>query len=191
MTNSETLTPGDILNDPKSMLEVWKDERRSRDFNATLLWDNLKLFSVLIPAVITVETFFLKLVYEGSVSKPPPELVWLSLVFPFVIILLSTAGIFDLYRRWIRTLEAIAHLNKLENYLGLDKCLPPEKRLFKNDTRLFQRFYDETKDKKGKVFDRQEDYIKNKRFKFNMFTTMAAVYFIFPAIGIFLLVSQW
>ena len=39
------MTIGDILGHEESMLKVWVDERRSRDVNASLMWENLKLFA--------------------------------------------------------------------------------------------------------------------------------------------------
>jgi hypothetical protein len=176
---------GDIFKDKESLLKVWLDERRSRDVSAGLMWDNLKLFSVLIPAVITVDTLFLNFIYEDSMKEHTLELLWFSFAFPVMVILLSVSGNMDLFRRWNRTLEAIVHLNKLEKLLGLDEPLPQDKKVFEDDTHLFQRYHTETIGLKT-----EEEFIKKNRYKFNMFTSMAVVYWIFAAIGVLLLVYQ-
>ena len=88
-----TLTQGKILDDLKSMLEVWKDERRSRDISAGLMWENLKYFSVLIIGIITANAFFLKLTIDYPTRL---ECAGLSLVFPFLIISLAYIGNKDL-----------------------------------------------------------------------------------------------
>ena len=121
MTPNGTPTQGKILDDLKSMLEVWKDERRSRDISAGLMWENLKYFSVLIIGIITANAFFLKLTIDYPTKL---ENAGLSLVFPFLIISLAYIGNKDLKRRWKRTLESIAHLNKLEDELGLRNEVP-------------------------------------------------------------------
>jgi hypothetical protein len=176
---------GDIFKDKESLLKVWLDERRSRDVSAGLMWDNLRLFSVLIPAVITVDTLFLNFIYEPSMKEHTLQLLPISLAFPAVVISLSVAGFMDLFRRWKRTLEAIVHLNKLEDLLGLNEPLPQDKKVFEKDTHLFQRYHDETKD-----FKTEKDFIKKNRFKFNMFTSMMIVYVIFVIIGGLLLFYQ-
>jgi hypothetical protein len=60
MSNDNGTSQKDIFTDKEKMLKVWIDERRSRDFSAGLMWENLKFFATLISAVITVDTFFLK-----------------------------------------------------------------------------------------------------------------------------------
>jgi hypothetical protein len=149
------------------------------------MWDNLKLFSVLIPAVITVDILFLNFIYEDSMKEHILELLWFSLAFPVMVILLSVSGIMDLFRRWNRILEAIVHLNKLEKLFGLDEPLPQDKKVFEDDNHLFQRYHAETTGLKTEA-----EFIKKNRYKFNMFTSMAIVYCIFVAIGVLLLVIK-
>jgi hypothetical protein len=170
---------GDIFKNRESLLKVWLDERRSRDVSAGLMWDNLRLFSVLIPAVITVNILFLNFIYRDPTKETILELQLISLVFPIMVISLSVAGNVDLFRRWNRTLEAIAHLIKLEGLLGLREPIPEELRnALKEDSYLFQRYHAETTD-----FKTEEEFIKKNRFKRNMFTSMMIVYFIFIIIG--------
>lgn len=125
MTAEETPSRGDIFHDRESMMKVWIDERRNIDVNASLMWENLRFFSVLITAIITANTFFLNL----TVNNPSLGNGVFSLVLPSLVILLSIFGYRDMGRRWERTLEPIAHLNKLEELLGLhspsyeEKCL--------------------------------------------------------------------
>jgi hypothetical protein len=178
-------THGDIFKDKESLLKIWLDERRSRDVSAGFMWDNLKLFSVLIPAVITINTLFLIFIYGDPMKEPTLELRLISLAFPVMVISLSVAGNIDLFRRWNTTLEAIVHLNKLEDLLGLNESLPQDKKVFENDTHLFQRYHI-----KAKGIKTEAEFIKKNRLKFNMFTSMAIVYWIFVFIGVLLLVYQ-
>jgi hypothetical protein len=116
-----------------------------------------------------------------SRSRHKLELLWFSLAFPAVVIILSVSGNIGLYRRWDRTLEAIAHLSKLEKLLGLDDPLPQDKKAFKDDTHLFQRYYNS-----NVGLNKQEEFIKKNRYKFKMFTSMAVLYWIFAGIGVLL-----
>lgn len=174
----------DIFQDKDKLLEIWKDERRSRDFNATLMWENIKLFSVLIPAIITVDTFFLGFILSNSL---PGYYAVVTLVFPGLVIGLSWFGFSDLKRRWDRTLEAIAHLNKLEGLLGLHT--PRENKfVFKNDSHLFQRWYDSLKDKTGEDIGTERDFIDKKMYEGNMYNAMRNVYRVFGILGNILVV---
>jgi hypothetical protein len=199
------MTQTDIFGDRDAILKVWQDERRSRDFNASLMWENLKFFSVLISAIITADTFFLKFASEVtnstviSLFSIPVNMIYLfSIPIPILVIFLSKYGKQDLRRRWSRTLEAIAHLSKLENLLGLDKEVAGKLTNFKNDTYLFDRF---TKDTKH--MGCQDDFIKkvmkedkkamkketkeNESVKGNMYIAMRKVYFVFYVMGYFLI----
>jgi hypothetical protein len=126
------------------------------------MWENLRLFSVLIPAVISVYALFLRLIYEPSMGEYTSVLLGVSWAFPIVVIILSGCDILDLYGRWNRTLEAIAHLSKLEKLLGQDDQLPQDKRVFKDDTHLFQRYQDKTIG-----INTEEQFIKKNIIKFN------------------------
>lgn len=176
----------DIFQDKVKLLEIWKDERRSRDFNATLMWDNLRLFSVLIPAIITIDTFLLGLTIEYSL---PWYYTLITLVFHGLVIGLTWFGFSDLKRRWDSTLEAIAHLSKLEDLLGLHKARENEF-VFKKDSRLFQRWYDNLRDPPmtGEEIDSEENFRKKKMYKDNMYNAMRNVYRVFGILGCLLVV---
>jgi hypothetical protein len=185
MTTDETQSK-DIFGDRESMLKVWIDERRSRDFNASLMWENLKFFSGLISAIITVDTFFLKFTLDGSMgSKYTSELTFFSIVLPILVLVLSLCGRNDLRRRWKRTLEAIAHLSKLENLLGLDKSVKEKVHVLAKDNYLFQRFSKSTKN-----IDSEKDYIYREMNEDNMYTSMKNVYNVLITIGVSLLAYQ-
>jgi hypothetical protein len=171
----------DIFDDRESILEVWKDERRSRDKSADLMWENLKLFSLLIPAVITVDTFFLGFMFDNPSHDFIYGLALLSSVLPGLVIALSWCGSRDLKRRWERTLESIAYINKLEGLLGLREEIPKDKRVFENDRHLFERHFQETKDIKT-----ESEFKAKKMYTNNMYTAMNKVYSIFIIIGLFL-----
>ena len=141
------------------------------------MWNNLKLFSVLIPALISVNAFFLQANFGESFSGYSV----ISLVFPVMIISFSWCGNRDLKRRWRRTLEAIAHLSRLEDLIGMHESIDNKGKIFKKDSRLFPRFYDGVKS-----FDKQKDFIEANIYKDNMYTAMSKVYWIFGIIGVIL-----
>jgi hypothetical protein len=196
--SGDEIPQDDIFNERDKLLEIWKEERRSRDKSADLMWENLKLFSVLIPAIITVGTIFLRLALDPSLAKYIDDMLLLSLVFPVLVVSLSLFGISDLYRRWKRTLEAIAHLLKIEGLLGLHEEYTG--RFLKGDKHLFERYYWNTKFKKKEKdikteevieiqvdIETEDDFIKRNIFKNNMFTAMLFVYLGLGVIGGFLL----
>jgi hypothetical protein len=199
MSNNNPTSQDDVFGNKERLLKIWSEERKSRDFNATLMWENLKLFSVLIPAIITVDTFFLKMTLDNSLAEYTAILSLFSLVFPIMIISLTLCGNSDLRRRWERTLEAIAHLHKIEDLLGLNEPVTGRINVLKDDSHLFQRYYDNTKhtikkkDNTGKTIEKEEDikseqdFIDKKLYEHNMYTAMRNVYWVFGIIGAALL----
>jgi len=93
-------------------LDVWKDERGSRDNGVGLMWENMRFYSVLIPSIITVYTLFLGLINQPLLTGYASGFLKVSWAFPSAIIVVSAFGIIDLYCRWNRILEEIAHLRK-------------------------------------------------------------------------------
>lgn len=51
--NADKTPEKDIFQDKVKLLDIWKDERRSRDISTGLMWENLKFFSLLISGLIT------------------------------------------------------------------------------------------------------------------------------------------
>ena len=140
---------------------------------------------VLIPAIITIDTFFLQAIFDNespentSDNKSPENtfgLRFLIFVFPILAITLSLIGESNLKRRWERTLESIAHLNKLEDLLGLRGDLPKNRTVFLKDKP--ERYFREIKEE-GVAIDTEDDFIEQKRLKNNMYRPMRRVYAVF------------
>jgi hypothetical protein len=184
MCKDNTTSDRDIFEDRESLLKIWSEERKSRDFNASLMWENFKLYAVLIPAIITIDALFLRLIFDVP-QEHISKLLWFSLVFPSLILGLSVCGNIDLFRRWKRTSEAIAHLNELEKLLGLDRNLPKDKRVFKDDPGLFPRWHASVKN-----IHTENQFINRNILKFNMFTSMTPVYVFFLFVGTGLIYFQ-
>jgi hypothetical protein len=181
----------DIFTDKERMFKIWLDERRSRDKSADLMWENLKYFSVLISGLITANAFFHKLTFDNLTLGYAS----FSLMLPILIILLSFCGKSDLKRRWRRTLESIAYLNKLEDLIGLNEPVTGKINVLKGDDYLFQRYHDSTfreeKDPKtGKVIKTDIKTVNEYRdywmYKDNMYRAMKRVYYVLGSIGGFL-----
>lgn len=191
MNNHNTTSDRDIFNDEEKIFKVWLDERRSRDKSADLMWENLKYFSVLISGIITANAFFLKLTFDNLTLG----YALFSLVLPSLIVSLSFCGESDLKRRWKRTLESIAYLNKLEDLIGLNEPVTGKINVLKEDSHLFQRYHDSTfkevKDPKtGGIIKVDiktvEEYRDYWMYKDNMYTAMRRVYYVLGIIGGFL-----
>lgn len=191
MNNHNTTSDSDIFTNRERLLKIWLDERRSRDNSADLMWQNLKYFSVLISGLITANAFFLKLTFDNLTLG----YALFSLMFPSMIMLLSFCGKSDLKRRWKRTLESIAYLNKLEDLLGLNESVSGKINVLKGDSHLFQRYHDSTvkeeKDRKtGDVIKTDiktvEEYRDYWMYKDNMYRAMKRAYYVLGIIGLFL-----
>jgi len=130
-----------IFGDRENLIKIWLDERRSRDFSAKLMWENIKNMSFLIGALITADIALMN--FLVSIQTHEVFLVKWLLLFPFLpvmIIIMSHFAENDLKKRWRRVLEAITHLIKMEDLLGLYKKPPIQFEIFKNDEYLFERW---------------------------------------------------
>ena len=137
----------------------------------------LKAFAVLIPAIITIDTFFLQAIFDNELPENTSGFRFLIFLFPSLVITLSLIGESNLKRRWERTLESIGYLNKLEDLLGLRGNLPENRTVF-----LGERYFRETEEE-GVAIDTEDDFIEQIRLKNNMYRPMRRVYAVFEVIG--------
>jgi hypothetical protein len=122
-----------IFDDRENLIKIWIEERRSRDFSANLMWENVKNLTILIAALITADIALMDFI------SPTNEQLLLLPFLPAIIVLLSRYARKDLENRWRRVLESISHLIKLEDLLGLYTQMPSTT-LFKNDKFIFERW---------------------------------------------------
>lgn len=146
----------DIFENRENLIEIWKEERRSRDFSAQLMWENVKYFTAIITALITAHMALFAFFRNAGIYQ------WMFyvplIIFPGSILLLSYYGERDLKRRWIRVLEAIVNLIKIEGILGLYIDISNKLKNLKEDKFLFKR-YKETADK----FSSSDEFIKSEK----------------------------
>jgi hypothetical protein len=172
------MSKGSFFEDRDGLLRVWLDERRSRDFSASLMWENIKFFCSFISALITADTFFISFVEEFKLQAPSQQLILIP-ILPSIVIAMSILGQRELKRRWSRTLEAIAHLLKLESLLGLNDPLSGKISIFTNDEYLFDRYA------KGKnEIKSEDDFRKEQDKRRNMDNDLKWIYIITCIIGI-------
>ena len=127
--------------------------------------------------LIAADTFLLKF------SIDMKNWFFLIPILPVVILALSIAGKRDLNRRFHRVLEAIAHLSKLENLLGLDEDISQRLNIFQKDQFLFQRWI------QNRIkYASEEEFINGEIKHDNMYTRMRWIYVITFIVGIALIV---
>ena len=169
----------DIFDNIEKLIEIWKDERRTRDVSAQLMWENVKYFTTIIGALITAHMALLGFIRDAGI---PQWIFYGSLIiFPVSILLLSYYAVRDLRRRWMRVMEAIVHLVKMEGILGLYNDISNKLKNFKSDKVLFKRYKEEA-DK----FDSSERFIESVTRGDNMYTSMRKIYYITTGISFFL-----
>jgi hypothetical protein len=169
-----------IFDDRDSLVKIWIEERRVRDFHAGLMWENVKYFSTLLSILITADILILRMLLEVNANSN--LVLILSLILPAFIIVTSILGEQELKRRWKRVLEAITHCAKIESLLGLDEDISSKLKVFQNDTYLFQRWA-----KSRKKYPSSQCFIEGEVKGYNMFTHMRKIYFITIIVGIFLI----
>ena len=172
--------PTSIFHDKETLIKIWLDERRSRDFQATLMWENIKYYTTLISVLITADIFILKILLGVKMLA----LSILSLILPTFIIFISRLAEANLERRWRRFLECVVHLAKLESLLGLHEEIPKElKKVFEDDTYLFQSWVES-----HKKYSNSNEFIEGELIGDNMFTHLRMIYWMTCMLGVILII---
>jgi hypothetical protein len=122
-----------IFNDRENLIRIWIEERRSRDASANLMWENVRNLTILIAGLITADIALMDFIESND------RYLLLLPFLPVIIVVLSWYAQKDLEDRWRRVLEAISHLIKLEDLLGLHAQIP-DATFFKDDKYLFERW---------------------------------------------------
>lgn len=167
--------------DKELLTKLLLDEKRSRDFQAGLMWENLRYFSTLIAALLTADLYLANFLMGARLATWPT----VSILFPLpaTVFALSVFGERDLGRRWSRILEAIANSVKLEHLLGLNDPVP-RLGVFPDDKHLYsERWHKSRANYKG-----SEDFVKGEMKRPNMYTHMRIVYYFTALVGLGLLV---
>jgi hypothetical protein len=179
-----------IFDDRESLIKIWIDERRSRDFQASLMWENVKYFTTLLSALITADVFILRMLLDLKINSTifantnyPVIILFSSLILPSFIIVASILGERELKRRWRRILEAIANCAKIEYLLGLNENISHILKVFPNDSYLFQRWTESRK-----KYSSSSSFVEGELKGYNMYTHMRKIYFITIFVGVFLIV---
>jgi len=179
----EVLVMTAAIEDKDLLIKILLDERRSRDFQAALMWENVKFFSTLISALITADILLLRLFLDLKMRSSIPLLL-LYLMLPGFIMSMSYMGERDLKRRWKRILEAIANCSKIESLLGVDTEISGKLRVFQKDRYLFPERWFKSRSK----YSTTEDFIEGELKPENMYTQMRKIYFITSLVGLLLVV---
>lgn len=175
------MTNDNIFDNKKELIEIWKDERRTRDISAQLMWENVKYFTTIIGAFITAHMALLGIIKDAGI---PQWLFYGSLiVFPVSIILLSYYATKDLKRRWKRIMDSIVNLIKLEGILGLYDDVSAKLMNFKSDKYLFKRYKEN-----AERFNSSNSFVECETEGDNMYTSMRKIYYITTGISVFLVV---
>lgn len=137
------MTSGIFGNSDKSdsdrLFRIWESERRTRDLNVKLMWENMKYFGSLISALITASVTLIGINFDRHTH----------ILFPILIIILQVFTIFlaqyaknDLEERRKRFFLVVSHLLKLEILLGfydpIDQKLKDTR--FEDDQHLFAQY---------------------------------------------------
>ena len=163
------------------LLKIWQAERETRNYNTTLVWENVKFFVSLIGGLLTAHSVLLGLFLNVASYD---TLTWFGvksnvfglglLVFPAAIFILSYCGWRDLKMRWERFLLVVTHLLKLEDLLGIHEDIGDKVTQMKKGEqykRLFPDYYHNFLN-----YDSYEKFREEEMKKRNTYTSMRYVY---------------
>lgn len=155
------------------------DLKRQTDFQASLMWENLKFYSSITVAAVTAYVVVLGLFI--AIINVNKLAILITIALPALMIITSVQGERDLRRRWRRMLEVITTSAKIEEYVGLRSKRNFGPKVFpKDEWFISPRFVEsESKYEKAQDFVEGETIPKNDS---NMYTHMRTFYI---SMGIF------
>jgi len=172
----------DVFGKREELIRIWESERRTRDLNATLMWENMKYFSGLFGGLLVAHTALVTFIWTNNQGTFPIELIQMMIAFPIAIIGISCCAFIDIRRRWSKFLLVGTQLLKLEDLLGLQQDITKRLNSWHKDKYLFQE-YTENLTK----YTSSEEFKKPKFVRWNSYTLMSIIYFIMIALGGYLL----
>jgi hypothetical protein len=149
-------------------MRIWESERRARDLNSKLMWENLKYFGTLISALITASVTLMGFFFTKNPNILIPILIYGLQIF---IILLAEYANNDLTERRKRFFLIVSHLLKIEVLLGLYSDDDPQvqklrqklkRTSLEDDDYLFVQYKKNLKKREGSEKYDTEQFIKDK-----------------------------
>ena len=178
-----------IFDDRKALLEIWKARIEAMDIYADLMWKSIQYFFLLISALISANLIGLGTILGLDDLQIQIYLLFTSLIFPILVVVLSFIGETTLRRRFSRLLELVAHAGKIESLLGLNVDISERLQklnAFPRDRYLFERFV-----KSRAKYGSEKEFIKGELGGGvegrNMYTDMRKAYWLFVFMGGFLI----
>ena len=169
------------------LIRIWESERKTREFNATLMWENVKHFGGFISALLVAEMAFISYIWSfQNTGIFPFDVRELMFVFPFAIIVLARHAQSDLKERWGRFLLVVTHLLKLELLLGIYDKIDHKLSFFRPDEYLFSEYQKNlSQEASQKFIDKMMKKIGDDgKPNRNTYTSMISVYRSMTAIAV-------
>ena len=152
----------------EELFRIWESEKRTRDLNSKLMWENLKYFGTLISALITASVTLMGFFFTKNPNILFPILIFGLQIF---IIFLAQYANNDLTERRKRFFLIVSHLLKLEVLLGLYSDDDPQVQKLRqklkgtsleDDDYLFVQYKKNLKKREGSEKYDTQQFIKDK-----------------------------
>lgn len=182
-----------IFDNQDALLEVWKVKQGCVDSYQSMMWTNAEYFFITISALISINFVGL-----GTAASLESTLLrsGILLFFPIlssIVIILSWLGRDIAKHRFVRVLEAIAHIAKLEGILGLDADIQnrlEEAGIFQDDTYLSQRHIESRRHShRNEPYRSEKQWVTDKiESSDTPYGHLSRVYIVMASIGILLMI---
>jgi len=171
-----------IFEDRQNLIKIWENERRTRDLNATLIWENMKYFSGLFGGLLVAHTAFVTLISTNNNDVLTLQFRFSVLAFPIAIICMALCAEIDLRRRWSKFLLVVTQLLKLEELLGLQQDLSSRLNAWHTGKFLFDEYT-----KNYRKYKNSDEFKRPKIKTWSTYSLLSIIYFIMMSLGGYLL----
>ena len=162
-----------LFDDPDRLFRIWEIERRTRDLNVKLMWENMKYFGSLISGLITASIALVGFIFD--IDNNGVFLILIIILQIFIIYLAHYAKK-DLQERQKRFFLVVSHLLKLEVLLGFYEDISQKLKdtRFDEDKYLFGEYQKNLVKEKATETDKKKDFTEDKRS--SAYSIMGKVY---------------
>ena len=179
-----------ILEKPELLLSFHKNTESNAKFVVDKMWTNVRFFTTITSALLTISiALYGSAKLQALLNLGPHVKSTAFAIIPLIVVVISFIGIKNLRREYIRFLEWVVVINKLEELLGLnnqirtkiypkDKYLLP-KHFIEKEYESSEEFISKSLNRKGTLFY----YFKLLHIAYIVISLLIVLMILIPVLG--------
>ena len=173
-----------ILEKPELLLAFYTDMESNAKFVVDKMWTNVRFFTTITSALLTISiALYGSAKLQALINLGTHLKSAVFAIIPLLVVVISFIGIKNLRREYIRFLEWVVVVNKLEELLGLNEEIRTN--IYPRDKYLFPKHFIEKQYESSEKFISES--LKRKRTLFYYFKLLHIAYIVISLLIVFMI----